>query len=128
MNAKPDRPPVKKTNLENEVLLSVVFLYFVISVALLLIHHLQPEGAVTLTSSPSPSHAGFYVGEAAGEAAEPAAIGTLIERAGYRNVRELRRDGDLWRATAVKDGQNWQLQIDPRPVIVASPDASTPVR
>jgi|GEM_PF-1437495 len=129
MNAKSDRPPIKKANLENEVILSVVFLYFVISSSLLLIHHLQPADAVTLTSSPSPSHAGFFVGAAPGEpatapASEPAAIGALLERAGYREVRDLRRDGDRWRATAVKDGQRWDLWVDPRPVIVATPAAA----
>jgi hypothetical protein len=132
MNAKPARPPIKKANLENEVILSVVFLYFVISSSLLLIHHLQPEDAVTLTSSPSPSHAGFFVGAAPGAtiepAADPAAIGALLERAGYREVRDLRRDADLWRATAVKNGQRWDLQIDPRPVIVATPAAAAAAR
>lgn len=123
MNAKPDRPSVQKTSLENEVILSVVFLYFVISAALLLIHHLQPEGTVTETSSPSPSHAAFYAG-AAGP--EQGAILARIEQAGYREIGGLRQDGGLWHATASKDGQRWQLQIDPRPVIVATPVVALP--
>lgn len=132
MNVKTDRPPLKKMSLENEVIISVVFLYFVISSALLLIHHLQPEGVVTLTSSPSPSHASFYVGDRTEPALAPSIeqdeVQAWIEHAGYREVRELRQDGNLWRATAVKDGQTWDLQIDPRPVIVVTPTAAPSVR
>jgi hypothetical protein len=133
MNVKADRPPLKKMSLENEVIISVVFLYFVISSALLLIHHLQPEDAVTLTSSPSPSHASFYVGDRRTEPAlapsiEQNEVQAWIEHAGYREVRDLRQDGKLWRATAVKDGQTWDLQIDPRPIIVVTPTAAPSVR
>lgn len=123
MNTRITRPPTPKTSLENEVLVSVVLLYFVISSALLLIHHLQPEDALTLTSSPSPSHAGFHVSAAAavGTQAKPADPRPWLAQAGYAEVRDLQWDGERWRATALKNGQRWALQIDPRPVIVATP-------
>jgi hypothetical protein len=95
------RPAVRKNSLENEVLISVILLYFVISTALLLIHYLQPEDAVTQTSSPSPSHAAFYVG-----AAPPAApAAPPLDAAGLRR---------------------WLLCVDPRPLIVATPVEPTP--
>jgi len=59
MNTKHERAPIRKGSLENEVILAVVILYAVISTALLLIHHLQPADAVTITSSTSPSHDPF---------------------------------------------------------------------
>jgi len=133
MNTTIVRPPITRTSLENEVLVSVILLYFVISSALLLIHHLQPEDAVTKTSSPSPSHAGFHVAAApsTGPQAEP--VGPVgpqhwLTQAGYADVRDLQWDGERWRATAEKNGQRWMLQIDPRPVIVATPVAAVPTR
>ena len=56
MNTKRERAPIKKSRLENEVILAVVILYVVLSAALLLIHHIQPGDAVTQTSSTSPAH------------------------------------------------------------------------
>ena len=56
MTRKRTRPPLRASRLENEVILAVVALYVLISGALLTIHHLQPEDAVTLSSSTSPSH------------------------------------------------------------------------
>lgn len=59
----PDKTPApEKTKhaLETEVIWAVIGLYLFIAVVLLLIHHLQPEGQETRTSSPSPSHAGQY--------------------------------------------------------------------
>ncbi len=134
MNTRITRSPTPRTSLENEVLASVVLLYFVISSALLLIHYLQPEDAVTETSSPSPSHAGFHVGTvpvpppAAGPQADPADPRPWLTQAGYTDVRDLQWDGERWRATALKNGQRWALQIDPRPVIVAMPLATVPTR
>lgn len=130
MNTRITRPPAPKTSLENEVLVSVVLLYFVISSALLLIHHLQPEDAVTQSSSPSPSHAGFHVSGApsAGPQAGAANPQHWLAQAGYAEVRDLQWDGERWRATALKNGQRWALQIDPRPVIVATPLATVPTR
>ncbi|HAI58690.1 MAG TPA: hypothetical protein DCM32_02270 [Xanthomonadaceae bacterium] len=51
------RRPLRASSLENEVILAVVALYLLISGALLAIHHLQPEGTATQSSSTSPSHA-----------------------------------------------------------------------
>lgn len=59
MTLKRPRPSIPKSRLEKEVILAVILLYLMISGALLAIHHLQPEGTVTQTSSPSPSHAHF---------------------------------------------------------------------
>ena len=56
MNVKRERVKIKKSQLENEVILSVVILYVLISAALLLIHHIQPDDTATTTSSTSPAH------------------------------------------------------------------------
>lgn len=44
-------------SLENEVIVAVVVLYLLIATVMLLVHHLQPVGQETVTSSTSPSHA-----------------------------------------------------------------------
>ena len=56
-NKAPDK---KKHTLETEVIWAVIGLYVFIASVLLLIHHLQPEGQETKSSSPSPSHATQY--------------------------------------------------------------------
>lgn len=56
MNVKRERPIVKKSRLENEVIFAVVILYVLLSAVMLVIHHLQPAGVETQTSSTSPSH------------------------------------------------------------------------
>lgn len=40
-------------NLENEIIVAVVILYLLLSLAIVLVHYLQPEGQETKTSSPS---------------------------------------------------------------------------
>lgn len=45
--------------LEREVIISTVALYLLICGALLAVHHLQPPGQGTTTSSSSPSHQHF---------------------------------------------------------------------
>jgi hypothetical protein len=50
----------KHFSLETEVIMAVIGLYLFIATTLLLVHHLQPEGQETKTSSPSPSHADRY--------------------------------------------------------------------
>lgn len=57
MNTKRERTPIKKSRLENEVILSVVILYVLLSAAMLAIHHIQPDEAETKTSSTSAAHA-----------------------------------------------------------------------
>jgi hypothetical protein len=53
-------PKIRKSmDLENEIIVSVVILYLVISLALVAVHYLQPKGQETKTSSPSPSHSDF---------------------------------------------------------------------
>jgi len=56
MNVKRERSPIKKSRLENEVILAVVVLYVLLSAALLAIHYGQPAESATMTSSTSPSH------------------------------------------------------------------------
>lgn len=46
--------------LETEVIWAVIGLYIFIAGMLLLVHHLQPSGQETRSSSPSPSHADRY--------------------------------------------------------------------
>jgi hypothetical protein len=50
----------KEHALETEVIWAVIGLYVFIAGVLLLIHHLQPAGTETRSSSPSPSHAERY--------------------------------------------------------------------
>lgn len=59
----PEKSPAPAKNnhaLETEVIWAVIGLYLFIAGVLLLIHHLQPEGQETKSSSPSPSHAARY--------------------------------------------------------------------
>ena len=72
MNIKNERPPIKKSRPENEVILAVVALYFLLSAVMLAIHHLQPEGMETKTSSTSPAHGAISTTDTS-EAVTPAA-------------------------------------------------------
>ena len=56
MDLKRARPKIKKSRLENEVILAVVLLYALISGAMLLIHHVQSPLVKTQSSSTSPAH------------------------------------------------------------------------
>ncbi|MEQ1440079.1 hypothetical protein AAG565_12015 [Fontimonas sp. SYSU GA230001] len=49
----------KRRSMENEVIVSVILLYLFIAVTMLAVHHLQPAGQETVTSSQSPSHEHF---------------------------------------------------------------------
>lgn len=60
MSEKSPAPAKNKHALETEVIWAVIGLYVFIAGVLLLIHHLQPEGQETKSSSPSPSHAERY--------------------------------------------------------------------
>ena len=131
MNAKRERPPIKKSRLENEVILAVVVLYVLLSGALLVIHHVQPEDAETETSSTSPSHGHFSTGATDGAAAPDAPELTqpqahaLLVRDSYQEIRGLRRDGDLYRATAIKAGKAWQVEVDATTHAIAATPAPT---
>lgn len=57
---KKNTPPRESHALETEVIWAVIGLYVFIAGVLLLIHHLQPEGQETKSSSPSPSHVERY--------------------------------------------------------------------
>lgn len=70
MNPNPHRK--KKPSMENEVILSVIVLYLFIATTMVAVHHLQPEGQVTVTSSPSPSHVHFATPKPADPASQPA--------------------------------------------------------
>ncbi len=62
MDTPTPNPPRKRSRftLEDEVIMAVIGLYLFIAGVLLAIHHLQPSGQPTMTSSPSPSHADKY--------------------------------------------------------------------
>ncbi|HWU51734.1 MAG TPA: hypothetical protein VN153_02865 [Tahibacter sp.] len=126
MNLKRQRAPIKKSRLENEVILAVVILYVLLSAAMLLIHHLQPDDVATKTSSTAPAHDYFSDdAETQATAATPtdtARVQALLVRAGYGDLRELRRDGTHYRAIANKDGKTWQLDLElPPPLLTATP-------
>jgi hypothetical protein len=127
MNVKRQRAPIKKSRLENEVILAVVILYVLLSAAMLLIHHLQPDDVATKTSSTAPAHDHFSDdadGRNAADANVPdaAQVQALLARAGYSDVRELHREGVRYRAVASKDGRTWQLDLElPPPLLTATP-------
>ena len=37
----------------------------------------------------------------------------LLTRQGYQEIRGLRRDGVRYRATAIKGGKAWEVEVDP---------------
>lgn len=120
MNIKRERPNVKKSRLENEVILAVVILYVLLSAVLLAVHHIQPAQTETRTSSTSPSHEAFHSGTpsdagAQSGTAELSLVEThaLLTRQGYQEIRGLRRDGAHYRAAAIKDGKTWEVEVDP---------------
>ena len=120
MNMKRERPNVRKSRLENEVILAVVILYVLLSAALLAIHHIQPTETETRTSSTSPSHEARHAGKPSDAQAQ---CGTaelslveahaLLIRQGYQEIRGLHRDGARYRATAIKGGKKWEVEVDP---------------
>lgn len=119
MNIKRPRPAIKKSQLENEVILAVVLLYVLLSAVMLVIHHIQPGNVETATSSTSPAHGELRVdagiAPAAGDRIAPlnlADISALLERDGYREIRELHAV-ESFRASAIKDGKTWDLEVDP---------------
>lgn len=118
MNTKRERPPIKKSQLENEVILSVVILYVLLSAALLVIHHLQPEDTETQTSSTSTSHGHFSSAATPQRATAPVAAElsqvdahALLTRQGYQEIRGLRREGGTYRASAIKAGKAWHVEV-----------------
>lgn len=126
MNAKRERAPIRKSSLENEIILSVVILYVLISAALLLIHYLQPPGVATVTSSTSPAHEHFS-GAATQEWDVPAATGLgksevedLLTRLGYREIRDLQRTGGAYRAVALNAGKAWLVEVDAKTLLIAA--------
>lgn len=120
MSIKRSRPEIKKSRLENEVILAVVILYVLLSGALLAVHHFQPDGTETTTSSSSPSHSDFSVGgagtsSAAMPAAEPLTLSEahqILARDGFEEIHGVRPSGKGFQATAVKDGKTWDVEID----------------
>ena len=52
---------------------------------------------------------------AAGETvASEARIRSMLEKQGYANVQNIRREGDAYTATATKDGEGVNIRIDPQ--------------
>lgn len=120
MNIKRARPAIQKSKLENEVILAVVILYVLLSAALLIIHHVQPEDAETQTSSTSPSHGEFAIAThgpspAPQASAQPLALvdaHQLLTREGFQEIRGLRAGGTGFQATAIKEGKTWDVEVD----------------
>jgi hypothetical protein len=120
MNIKRARPEIQKSRLENEVILAVVILYVLLSAVLLAIHHVQPDNVETQTSSTSPSHGEFATAPArpsSGTNVAPAPVALtdahqLLTRAGFQEVRGLRAGGTGFQATAIKEGQTWEVEVD----------------
>jgi hypothetical protein len=120
MNIKRERRNIRKSRLENEVILAVVILYVLLSAALLALHHIQPTETETRTSLTSPSHEALHGGKPSDAKAQsgPAKLSlvetrALLTRQGYQEIRGLRRDGVRYRATAIKGGKAWEVEVDP---------------
>lgn len=120
MAIKRTRPEIQKSRLENEVILAVVILYVLISAVMLGIHHSQPEGTETQTSSPSPSHSEFSIASnesvpASAQLAEPltlAEVHQLLTRDGFQEIRGLHAGGKGFQARAIKAGKAWEVEVD----------------
>lgn len=120
MNIKRVRPQIKKSQLENEVILAVVILYVLLSAVLLGIHHFQPKDTETQTSSTSPSHGDFAIAtHAPAAAAAPAAevltladAHQILTRDGFQEIRGTRAGGAGFQATAIKQGKTWEVEVD----------------
>lgn len=120
MNIKRTRPETQKSRLENEVILAVVILYVLLSAALLLVHHLQPDEVETKTSSTSPSHGDFAIAthtpsSAAKATAAPMSLADahrLLADQGFDEIDGLRAAGSGFHASASKQGRHWQVQVD----------------
>jgi hypothetical protein len=111
MNVKRARAPIKKSQLENEVILAVVVLYVLLSAVMLTLHYSQRDNPETLTSSTSPSHSRPSPAPPGDEISATEAR-TLLTGAGYQEIHDLRRDGAGYRATAFKSGGRWSVQVD----------------
>lgn len=112
----------KQPSLEREVITAVVILYVGICAVMLSIHYLQPAGQETITSSTSPSQESFYnrdlkAGAPGGEERPPLGqveTHTMLTQGGYQEIRNLRWDSGVFRATATKDGRTVDIEVDPR--------------
>ena len=120
MNIKRERPNVRKSRLENEVILAVVILYVLLSAVLLAVHHIQPTETETRTSSTSPSHEARHRDKPSDTEAQSGPVElslaethALLTRQGYQEIRGLRRDGVRYRATTIKGGKQWKVEVDP---------------
>ena len=68
--------------------------------------------------------AGTSGGSAAGKAMAADQIRKRLQRDGYRNVRDVRMEGDAYSATASKGGKSYKLQVDPQTGNVRSRQAA----
>lgn len=91
-----------------------------LSTVLLMIHHMQPEGAETQTSSTSPSHGDFAT---AARTASPLpgvdassleleGVRDLLIREGFQDVGDLRAVETGFQATARRRGLTWDVTVD----------------
>jgi hypothetical protein len=130
MNIKHEAPLIKKSRLENEVILAVVILYVLLSAALLLIHHMQPDEVETQTSSTSPAHEHFSSIASRPSAAAPdgvqpgPSVDELLAQEGYRNVRGLTQQGDKYHALAIREGVEWKVEVDVKTRTIAATPAA----
>jgi hypothetical protein len=111
----------------NAFAFALIILCMLISAALLVVSHFQPEDVETITSSPSPSRNRFsssFGGTAPAAALERQGLTRseareILARAGYHDVRGFRSDGLYFRATAVRTGNSWEVEVDSYTQVIA---------
>jgi hypothetical protein len=70
------------------------------------------------------SGAGTSGSSAPGKAMAADQVRKHLQRDGYRNVRDLKMEGDAYSATATKAGKSYKLQVDPQTGNVRSRQAA----
>lgn len=121
MITKRARPDNQSSRLKSEPVLALVILCVLISVVLLVILGVGPGREETTTSSSSHPHGApsTRLGSSApantlvAERLTRAEAREILSFAGYQEVRGLRSDGTYFRATAVRFGNSWEVEIDP---------------
>jgi hypothetical protein len=121
MITKRARPDIQTSRLKSETIFAIVVLCVLISAALLVILGVGPGREETITYSPSHSHGASSTRLSSSAPADALAAKRLtraearqiLSLAGYQEVRGLRSDGTYFRATAVRFGNSWEVEIDP---------------
>lgn len=57
---------------------------------------------------------GDQLGPPSGQAPDEAQVRRMLEKQGYANIQDLKKEGDTYTGRAVKEGRNVQLRIDPQ--------------